>query len=234
MTNNQKLTSGSRNLKVRVNTAKGRKISSTRWLQRQLNDPYVSQAKLDGYRSRAAYKLLEIDQKFKIFQPGQIVIDLGSAPGGWSQVSAAKIFTNRAKGKVFALDLQEMQTIDNVIFLQKNFNDITVDDIKAWTDSCKVDVVLSDMAGSSTWHQATDHLVIMDLCDNAFEFAKLYLKDGGAFIVKILRGGAEKELLDKLKFHFKKLKHFKPTSSRADSSEIFLVCQNFQNKNESL
>lgn len=212
-----------RKLNVQVKTAKGRKVSSTRWLQRQLNDPYVQMAKLDGYRSRAAYKLIEIDEKFKIFKKGQIVIDLGAAPGGWSQVAAEKIILNKPwGGRLLAIDLLEMPPINGAEIIQGDF--LSFDKTKEWLNDQKADVIMSDMAPSASGHSQTDHLRIIQLCEDAFFFAAEHLKEGGCFLAKILQGGTENELLKLLKLHFKNVKHFKPKSSRSDSAEMYVVC----------
>lgn len=219
-----------RNLTVNVKTAKGRKVSSTRWLQRQLNDPFVIMAKKEGYRSRAAYKLIEIDEKFKIFRKGQVVADLGAAPGGWCQVAANKILAGKPYGgRVIAIDLLDMQEIDGVKFLKQDFLELTEEDIEAWLERRKLDVVLSDMAAPSSGHTGTDHLRIMQLCEDAFIFAQNHLKEGGNFVAKILQGGTENELLAMLKKHFVSVKHFKPKSSRADSAEIYVIGLSFRN-----
>ena len=218
-----------RSLTVHVKTAKGRRPSSTRWLQRQLNDPYVQLAKKEGYRSRAAYKLIEIDEKFKIFKKGQIIVDLGAAPGGWSQVAANKIDVSKNwGGKVFAIDLLLMNELPGVKILQGDFLKLSEKDISNWLGCSKIDVVLSDMAASSSGHTQTDHIRIMQLCEDAFLFANDYLNEGGAFIAKILRGGTENELLAMLKKSFKQVKHFKPKSSRSDSAEMYVVCLGYR------
>lgn len=217
------------NLSIKVKTAKGRKVSSTRWLQRQLNDPFVQMAKLEGYRSRAAYKIIEINDKFKIFKKGQIVIDLGAAPGGWSQVAAQKISAGQAwGGKVLAIDLLKMDPISGVTIWQQDFLNLSKDETFSWLQNKKVDVVLSDMAASASGHTLTDHLRIMQLCEDAFLFAKDNLNEGGSFVAKILRGGTENELLIMLKTHFKQVKHFKPKSSRSDSAEMYVVCLGYR------
>ena len=214
-----------RNLTVHVKTAKGRSISSTRWLHRQLNDPYVQKAKADGYRSRAAYKLLEIHDKYKLFNKGQVVADLGAAPGGWSQVAADKIALGKAwGGKLLAIDLLEMTPIMGASILQRDFLELTEEEIAQWVNGQKIDIVLSDMAASSSGHTLTDHLRIMQLCEDAFFFAKEHLNEGGAFVAKILQGGTENELLAMLKTHFRQVKHFKPKSSRSESAEMYVVC----------
>ncbi len=216
-----------RQLHVRVKTAKGRKSSSTKWLQRQLNDEYVIMAQKEGYKSRAAYKLLEINEKYSLINPGDKIIDLGSTPGGWSQV-AAKIVHEKKGGKILAIDLNEMDEIDGVEFYQKNFMDDDADDYLINKLDGKCDLVMSDMAASSCGHQKTDHLRIMNLCEAAFYFAKKVLKEDGSFLAKILRGGAENELLADLKRTFKTVKHFKPPASRKDSSEMYVIALGFK------
>ncbi len=211
---------------TKVKTAKGRKKSSTLWLMRQLNDPYVTKSKLDGYRSRAAYKLLEINEKFRVLTPGMNVVDLGAAPGGWSQVAAKIIQSNNknASNTLIAIDLLPIEPIVGVVTLQKDFfSEDTKDLIVNNLNNHLADVVLSDMAANTTGHSATDHLRIIDLCENAFEFAITVLKPGGHFIAKIFRGGAESDLLAKVKQNFTTVKHFKPNSSRKTSSEFYLI-----------
>lgn len=224
--------SSARHKKVKVKTAKGRRISSTRWLQRQLNDPYVIQAKSEGYRSRAAYKLIEIEEKFHIFNKARTVIDLGANPGGWSQVAALFLERTNTSSQIIAVDLNEMEDLPGVDFIQGDFlEEETQHKIISLLGTNKVDVVLSDMAAASTGHAPTDHLRIMGLCEEAFYFAKEFLKPGGNFAAKILQGGAEAELLQQLKSNFKKVKHFKPDSSRSDSSEMYLVATGFRDGN---
>lgn len=218
-----------RNLSVKVKTAKGRKISSTRWLQRQLNDPFVQLAKQEGYRSRAAFKLIEINDKFKLFHKGQLVVDLGAAPGGWSQVAAEKINAGNAwGGKILAIDLLKMDPLKGVTILQQDFLELTEEDIYSWLGEKKIDIVLSDMAAAASGHNLTDHLRIIQLCEDAFFFAKEHLKLGGHFVAKILRGGTENELLKLLKTNFTQVKHFKPKSSRSDSAEMYVVGLGFR------
>lgn len=211
----------------RVKTAKGRKTSSTRWLERQLNDPYVTKAKMEGYRSRAAFKLLEMDEKLKILQDGQMVVDLGAAPGGWSQVA-------QEKGcNVVGLDLLEIDPLPGVTFLQMDFMD---DDAPAKLIEAmggeKADIVLSDMAQNTSGHKNTDHLRIMALVEAAYYFAKDVLKPDGVFIAKVFQGGAQNTLLAELKKDFKTTKHIKPPASRKDSSETYLVAQGFRGGSE--
>lgn len=207
----------------KIKTAKGRKTSSTLWLERQLTDPYVAKAKAEGYKSRAAYKLIEIDEKARILKAGQIVVDLGAAPGGWSQVAAAK------GCKVVGLDLLEMDDIPGVTFFQMDFMDddapATLIDAMGGTGA---DLVMSDMAPNTTGHRNTDHLKIMALVDAAYEFACEVLKEGGGFIAKVRQGGAEGELLTRMKKDFKTVKHIKPPASRKQSSETYVVAQGFK------
>lgn len=207
----------------KIKTAKGRKTSSTLWLERQLTDPYVSKAKADGYKSRAAYKIIEIDEKIKVLKPGRIVLDLGAAPGGWSQVAAQK------GCKVVALDLLDMDDIPGVTFFQMDFMDDdapeTLIDAMGGTGA---DIVLSDMAPNTTGHRNTDHLKIMALVEAAYEFAREVLKPDGVFIAKVRQGGAEGDLLAQMKKDFKTVKHIKPPASRKESSETYVVAQGFK------
>ncbi|MCP5369114.1 MAG: RlmE family RNA methyltransferase [Rickettsiaceae bacterium] len=218
--------SGYRSSFVRVKTAKKRKTSSTMWLQRQLNDPYVAKAKLDGYRSRAAYKLLEIQEKFGLFKRGKNVVDLGAAPGGWSQIAANLIGSDNkdAQNILVAIDLLAMEEIPGVISVQKDFYDPST---KQWIienlNGKLADIVMSDMAGNTTGHSQTDHIRIMALCEDVFHFAMNILSPGGAFIAKVFRGGAENELLNLVKQNFDITRHFKPKSSRKESSEFYLI-----------
>lgn len=218
--------SGYRSRFIKVKTAKGRKKSSTSWLARHLNDPYVAKARLDGYRSRSAYKLLEINEKFKILSSGINVVDLGAAPGGWSQIAAKIIGSDRIKAinTLIAIDLLPITPIAGVKSLQKDFfaNDTQKSIEDLLYNGC-ADVVLSDMAANTIGHGPTDHIRIIDLCESAFHFAMNILKPGGHFITKIFRGGAEGELLTKVKQNFALVKHFKPNSSRKGSSEFYLI-----------
>ena len=218
---------GSRSLKSRVKTAKGRKLASTRWLQRQINDPYVAAAKREGLRSRAAFKLIEIDDAHRLLKPGQCVVDLGAAPGGWSQVAAQRV-KGSGQGRVIAVDLTEMEPIAGVEFLQLDFTEPDAESILAeLLSGTPVDLVLSDMAAPATGHKQTDHLRVIGLCEAAFEFAKTVLAPGGAFLCKVLQGGTEQQLLTELKRCFKKVRHVKPRASRADSAELYVVGQGF-------
>lgn len=218
-----------RDLKVRVKTGKGRKLGSTLWLQRQLNDPYVARAKAEGYRSRAAYKLKELDERYKLLKPGMRVVDLGAAPGGWSQIAAAATGSTDARPLVVAIDYLEMDAIPGVAFLQKDFTD---EDAPAALmeklDGRRPDVVLSDMAAPTTGHRATDHLRIVSLVELAAHFAVEVLAPGGAFVAKVLQGGTEHELLAMLKRHFATTHHAKPKASRAESAETYLLARGFK------
>ncbi len=219
-------TGGLRQMHTRVKTARGRKNSSTRWLQRQLNDPYVQKAKAEGYRSRAAYKLLEIQEKFELIKQGDCVVDLGAAPGGWCQV-ASKIVGK--KGQVVGIDFQEMDPIDYVTLLHADFMaDDAPEKLYEVLGGRKPNVVLSDMAAFSTGHAQTDHFRIIGLCETAFHFAQECLEEGGSFAAKILQGGTEAELLTELKKSFTVVKHFKPPASRKDSAEMFVVATGFR------
>ena len=226
--------SSNRPLAIKVKTAKGRKISSTRWLQRQLNDPYVLKAKSNGYKSRAAFKLLEIDEKFDLLKVGMTIIDLGCSPGGWSQVALKKVLSRNSKhtgtrlGRVIGLDLNEPDPIPGLEFHKIDFLDIDPLDLKERLNISQVDIVLSDMAASSSGHKKTDHLRIIALCEAAAHFAEIVLKPGGIFVAKVLAGGAEPELQKVLKKLFAKVINFKPPASRKDSSEKYVVAMGFR------
>jgi 23S rRNA (uridine2552-2'-O)-methyltransferase len=218
-----------KDLKVRVKTSKGRKIGSTLWLQRQLNDPYVARAKAEGLRSRAAYKLIEINERYKLLHKGMRVVDLGAAPGGWSMVAAPIVGTSVEKPLIVGIDYLEMDNIDGVIFLKKDFND--EDAPQALIDALgghKPDLVMSDMASPTTGHRATDHLRIMALVELAADFAINVLAPGGSFVAKVFQGGTEHELLHNLKRHFTQTYHAKPPASRAGSAENYLVAKGFK------
>jgi 23S rRNA (uridine2552-2'-O)-methyltransferase len=222
---------GERTLKVRVRTARKRKLSSTRWLERQLNDPYVAAAKREGYRSRAAYKLIEIDDKHHFLKPGDAVLDLGAAPGGWSQVAAARVKAEDGKGLVVALDVTDIDVIPGVTFLHADFMDEDAPDkLIAALGGRRPEAVLSDMAAPATGHRQTDHLRIMGLCEAALEFAIQVLAPGGAFMCKVLQGGTAQELLDSLKRNFATVRHVKPKASRADSAELYVLATGFRGK----
>ncbi|MCC7259627.1 MAG: RlmE family RNA methyltransferase [Alphaproteobacteria bacterium] len=216
---------GQRLLHTRVKTAKGRKKSSTRWLERQLNDPYVARAKAEGYRSRAAYKLIELDDKFHFLHPNQTVLDLGAAPGGWTQVAVERL---KDKGKVLGIDLLEMDSIPGATLMVLDFLKDDAPDIIREALGGRADVVLSDMAPSTTGHAATDHLRIMAMCELAFHFAIEVLKPGGSFVAKVFKGGTENALLASMKQHFSVVKHAKPPASRKDSSEAYVIAMGFK------
>lgn len=224
---------GERDLKVKVKTARGRKLSSTRWLQRQLNDPYVKRAKIDGYRGRAAYKILEIDDKYRFLVPGARVVDLGCAPGGWCQVAAKRVNSNgdrpdKAQGFVLGIDLQVVDPIAGAQIHVLDFLDEGADEqVKAWLGG-RANVVMSDMAASSSGHKQTDHLRIITLCEAAADLAFDVLEEGGTFVAKVLAGGAEGTLQAVLKKRFTKVANFKPPASRQDSSEKFVVATGFK------
>jgi 23S rRNA (uridine2552-2'-O)-methyltransferase len=219
--------SGTRALKVRVKSGKGRKLSSKLWLERQLNDPYVARAKREGLRSRAAYKLMEIDDKARLLKRGARVIDLGAAPGGWSQAAAKRVGAP-AQGRVVAIDLLPMEPIAGVDFAQLDFLDAAAPEkLKAMLGG-SADVVMSDMAANATGHRKTDHIKIVALVEAAAEFAREVLAPGGVFLAKVLQGGTEGALLADLKRDFESVKHVKPAASRSDSSELYLLATGFR------
>lgn len=224
---------GQRELKVKVKSARGRKLSSTRWLQRQLNDPYVKRAQAEGYRGRAAYKILELDDKYRFLVPGARVVDLGCAPGGWCQVAVKRVNAlgerpGKAVGRVLGIDLQEVDPITGAEIHLLNFLDEGADEaVKGWLNG-QADVVMSDMAAASSGHKQTDHLRIISLCEAAAYFAFDVLVDGGTFVAKVLAGGAEGELQKLLKQRFDKVANVKPPASRSDSSEKFVVATGFR------
>ncbi len=219
---------GTRRLAVRVKTAKGRKLASTRWLQRQLNDPYVEEAKRRGYRSRAAFKLAEIDDKYRLLRPGLSVVDLGAAPGGWSQIAAQRVGLMAGKGRVVAVDIAEMEPISGVTVLHLDMTDPEAADlIRAALAGKQADLVLSDMHAPATGHKQTDHLRIMSLVEAALDLAESILAPGGTFLSKVLQGGASKELVARLNRSFAKVRHVKPKASRAESSEMYVLATGF-------
>jgi len=217
---------GRRDMTVRVKTARGRKTSSTRWLQRQLNDPYVAAAKREGYRSRAAYKLIEIDDKYRFLHPGDAVVDLGAAPGGWSQVAAERVMPG---GTVVAIDLLEIAPMADVTTLRGDFlEDAGLDALNAVLQGRKVNVVLSDMAPSATGHRQTDHLRTVALAEAALDFACRVLATDGTFLAKVFQGGAEQEMLSRMKRAFKTVRHVKPRASRPESPETYVLATGFR------
>jgi 23S rRNA (uridine2552-2'-O)-methyltransferase len=224
---------GRRDLRIRVKTAKGRRLSSTRWLERQLNDPYVQRAKSEGFRGRAAYKIMELDDKFHFFRPGARIVDLGCAPGGWAQVAVARVnalgdVASKPRGRVIGLDLKEIEPIPGAEIHVLDFLAEDADGIlRGWIGG-RADAVVSDMAPNASGHPKTDHLRIMALCDAAAEFAMDVLEPGGAFVAKVLAGGAEADLVNRLNRAFEKVSHVKPPASRADSSEKFVVATGFR------
>ena len=224
---------GQRDLTVKVKTARGRKSSSTRWLQRQLNDPYVKRAQAEGYRGRAAFKIMEIDDKFRFLVPGARVVDLGCAPGGWCQVAVPRINAlgeraGKPQGRLLGIDLQEVEPIAGAELHQLDFSDEGADtQVKAWLGG-PADVVMSDMAAAASGHKQTDHLRIMALCELAAHFAFDVLDEGGTFVAKVLAGGAEGELQKLLKQKFTKVVNVKPPASRSDSSEKFVVATGYR------
>ena len=224
---------GQRDLRVRVKTAKGRRLSSKLWLERQLNDPYVQRAQKDGYRGRAAYKILELDDKFRFLVPGARVVDLGCAPGGWCQVAVKRTNalgqrTGKKQGRIVGVDLQEVEPIPGCEIHVLDFLEDDADEkVKGWLDG-KADVVMSDMAAASSGHKQTDHLRIMALCEAAAWFAFDVLDEGGTFVAKVLAGGAEGDLQRLLKQKFTKVANVKPPASRSDSSEKFVVATGFR------
>ena len=220
---------GRRDLKVRLKPGKGRKSSSRRWLERQLNDPYVTEARRQGYRSRSAFKLAEIDDKYRFLKPGAAVVDLGAAPGGWSQVAAERVGAAEGRGSVVAIDVHGIEPIAGVTILHKDFYDADAPDaLMAALGGQGADAVISDMAAHATGHRQTDHFQIIGLAETALEFARQVLKPGGTFIAKVLRGGTESQLLAELKRDFATVRHVKPKSSREDSAELYVVATGFR------
>ena len=219
---------GGRSLKTRVKTARKRSLSSTLWLERQLNDPYVARAKREGYRSRAAYKLLEMDERFNLLKPGGRIIDLGAAPGGWSQIAADRVKAKDGRGKVVGVDLLDMEPIAGVIFAIKDFNDEDAPQMIKDMLGGEADGVMSDMAANATGHKQTDHLRIVALAELALEFAVDVLAPGGFFVAKVLQGGTEGQVLTKLKRDFTLVRHVKPAASRADSAELYVLATGFR------
>ena len=224
---------GQRELRVKVKTARGRKLSSTIWLERQLNDPYVKRAQVEGYRGRAAFKILELDDKYRFLVPGARIVDLGCAPGGWCQVAVRRINAlgerqGKKVGTILGVDLQEVEFIPGAEIHVLDFMEDGADDkVKTWLDG-QADVVMSDMAAASSGHKQTDHLRIIALCEAASYFAFDVLAPGGTFIAKVLAGGAEGDLQVLLKKKFTKVSNMKPPASRSNSSEKFVVATGFR------
>lgn len=220
---------GARQLRERVRTARGRRASSTRWLERQLNDPYVAEAKARGFRSRAAFKLLQLDEKTALLKGARRIVDLGAAPGGWTQVALQKAVPG---ARVVAIDYLEMAPLAGAEILQLDFLDETAPErLKAALDG-PADLVLSDMAAPTTGHAKTDHLRVMALAEAALDFALEVLSPGGGFVAKVFQGGSERELLQRLKRNFRSVRHVKPPASRAESSELYVVAQDFHGRPE--
>jgi 23S rRNA (uridine2552-2'-O)-methyltransferase len=220
-----------RDLTVRLKTARKRSASSQRWLERQLNDPYVAAAKREGWRSRAAFKLIEIDDKYRILKPGHRVVDLGAAPGGWTQVAALRVKSAEGRGQVIGIDYLHVDSIAGATILEMDFLDADAPDkLKALLRDGGADVVLSDMAAPTTGHTSTDHLRIMGLAEVAAQFAIEVLAPGGAFLAKVFQGGTERDLLDMLKRDFAIVRHVKPKASRADSSELYVLATGFRGR----
>jgi len=219
-----------RPLKTRLKTGKGRSVSSKRWLERQLNDPYVARAKREGLRSRAAFKLAEIDARHHLLAPGARVVDLGAAPGGWSQVAAKRVGVGEGRGRVVAMDLLALEPVPGVEFVRMDFLDPQAHERLKQMLGGPADVVLSDMAANATGHRRTDHLKIMALAEAAAEFAREVLAPGGAFLCKVLQGGTEASLLAGLKRDFEKVRHVKPAASRQDSAELYLLATGFRQR----
>ena len=219
-------------LKTRVKTARKRSLSSTLWLQRQLNDPYVAQAKRDGYRSRAAYKLIEIDERYHVLKPGLRVLDLGAAPGGWSQVAAKKVGVTGGKGKIVGIDLLPIDPLAGVQFEVMDFLDPDAPERLKTLMGGPADLLLSDMAANTTGHKQTDHLRIVAIAELAIDFACEILAPGGAFLAKVFQGGTEAQLLRRLKQDFVAVHHVKPKASRAGSAELYVLATGFRGRRD--
>lgn len=223
------LSGGQRQLRTNVKTARKRSVSSARWLERQLNDPYVAASKREGLRSRAAFKLREIDARYHFLKPGQRIIDLGAAPGGWSQEAAERVKVTDGKGQVVAIDYLAFEPIPGVDIIEMDFTDPGAEDLlKSRLRDGRADVVLSDMAAPTVGHAKTDHLRIMGLAEAAAAFAADVLEPGGVFLCKVFQGGTERDLLDMLKRDFRTVRHVKPPASRAESSELYVLATGFR------
>lgn len=222
---------GQRDLNVRLKTARSRTPSSQRWLERQLNDPYVAAAKREGFRSRAAYKLIEIDDKHRLLKPGARVVDLGAAPGGWSQIAAERVQSIGGRGQVIAIDILDMEPLAGVESATLDFMDESAEDwLKGKLRGGGADVVMSDMAAPTVGHTKTDHIRIMGLAEAAAHFAGDVLAPGGAFLCKVFQGGTERDLLDFLKQRFAVVRHVKPPASRSDSAELYVLATGFKGR----
>lgn len=229
----QSLSGGQRQLHTTVKTAHKRSVSSARWLERQLNDPYVAASKREGLRSRAAYKLREIDSRQTLLRPGQRVVDLGAAPGGWSQEAAHRVRAAEGKGQVVAIDYLAFEPIPGVDIIEMDFTAPGAEELlKSRLRGGRADVVLSDMAAPTIGHAKTDHLRIMGLAEAAASFAADVLEPGGVFLCKVFQGGTERDLLDMLKRNFTTVRHVKPPASRAESSELYVLATGFRGKVE--
>ena len=219
---------GGRSLKTRVKTARKRSLSSTLWLERQLNDPYVARARREGWRSRAAFKLIEIDERYHLLKPGQRIVDLGAAPGGWSQVAAARVGSAEGRGRVIGIDLLDIEPIPGVEFQVMDFNDVDAPQrLRDWLDG-RADGVISDMAANTTGHKKTDHLRIVGLAELAADFAREVLARGGYFLCKLFQGGETVDLVTQLKRDYAVVRHVKPQASRADSAELYVLATGFR------
>lgn len=224
---------GGRALKVRLRKGKDRTVAQKEWLERQLNDPYVREARKLGYRARSAFKLTEIDDKYKLLKPGQVVVDLGAAPGSWSQVAAERVKAAEGRGRVIAIDMHGIDPLPGVTIFKKDF--LEEDAPQLLLDAIgnsKVDVVLSDMAAHATGHKHTDHMLIMGLAEAGLDFACQVLAQGGSYLAKVLRGGSEGEMLNRMKKNFARVRHVKPMSSRDDSAELFVLATGFRGGSE--
>jgi 23S rRNA (uridine2552-2'-O)-methyltransferase len=230
MSEKRKNPSTGRAASERVKTAKGRKISSTRWLKRQLNDPYVAEAKRVGYRSRAAFKLAELDDRFHFLGKGKRVLDLGAAPGGWTQIAVARGGKAKGLSRVVGLDILPIDAIPGATLFQGDFLEEGIE--KKLLDALggAPDVIISDMAAPTMGHAPTDHLRIVALVEAAYDFARAVLAPGGSFVAKVFQGGTERELLERMKHDFATVKHAKPPASRAESAEVYVVAQGFRGR----
>lgn len=223
---------GRRSPSVRVKTARGRKASSTAWLRRQLNDPYVAEAQRLGYRSRAAFKLIELDDKLRLLKPGRKVVDLGAAPGGWTQVAVARTKAGEGHGRVVAIDRLEMDPVPGAVIFVGDFMEAASQEKIREALGGRADLVLSDLSPSTTGHKATDHMRIIALVEETIAFAEEVLAPGGALIAKVFQGGAAGEVLDRVKARFDKVRHVKPEASRKESPEVYMVATGFRREPE--